>query len=237
MQTTIGLHIESLSDAMNKFLVVALLCLYIIGCSTTITTRINDRPVNDNIPSLNPIEYPFSTEDLDVMYRTVYGEVGKQEDQEIKAVCNVIYNRWQSGAWGNNLQEVLLAPKQFSVWNPGTRSRRFISSRYVYDMPRFDHVKTLCNEVIQDRLQGVDYSNGYNYYYHPHAMEPRCVRYKRIFVKLRLRHRGHIIIIWEKRYRCTRWRRLPPPWSHEYEERERIGQGIFLRKGITNVSY
>ncbi len=53
------------------------------------------------------------------MIRTVYGEAGGESAEGQEAVANVIRNRVLSGRYGQGYEDVITAPRQFSVWNPG----------------------------------------------------------------------------------------------------------------------
>lgn len=55
----------------------------------------------------------------DLMIRTVYGEAGGESAEGQEAVANVIRNRVLSGRYGQGYEDVITAPRQFSVWNPG----------------------------------------------------------------------------------------------------------------------
>lgn len=58
----------------------------------------------------------------DLAIRTILGEAGNQGDEGQAAVAHVLRNRLNSGAYGDKLEDVILAPKQFSVWNSGDRA-------------------------------------------------------------------------------------------------------------------
>jgi spore germination cell wall hydrolase CwlJ-like protein len=169
------------------------------------------------VPSNSNYSLYFDKEDLGWYYKTVYGEVRNQSDTEVKAVCQVIYNRLQSGIWGNSFRDVVLAPKQFSVWNKNDKQRRYLLSTRYYDTPNYDRVVSLCNGVLNERLRGVDHSNGINHFYHPAGMKSSCVKYKKFNKK-------------KRKFKCTRWRKLPPHWAYSYDHKVRIGSGVFFNK-------
>lgn len=148
--------------------------------------------------------------DLDYVYRTVYGEARSQSEEEIEAVVNVIYNRWRTGLWGDSIKQVVLAPYQFSVWNKRDPNRKIVRSPGIYDMPEFDRVKRLVDQVVEGRLAGarIDITSGATHYYHPRSMATKVVR-----------HQG-------KRIRVKR----VPSWAYAYISKTRIGDGWFLRK-------
>ena len=140
-------------------------------------------------------------------------------------MCQVIYNRLQSGLWGTNFKEVVLAPYQFSVWNKRGGQRRYLLNDNVTQDTDYERVKSICLSVLNERLNGVDTSRGINYFYHPQGMVPKCVKYKK-FGKKKRKFRKHSSF----RVVCTRWRKLPPRWAYNYPPRERIGAGVFFRR-------
>jgi spore germination cell wall hydrolase CwlJ-like protein len=186
--------------------------------SSSLSVGLSSSGYGYSTPATPREELRYDPDDLTWMYKTVYGEVRRQPDHEIKAVCQVIYNRLQSGLYGSSFEEVVLAPKQFSVWNKRGGQRRYLLSGNVETDTDYQRVQTICNSVIQERSSGVDTSRGINYFYHPQSMEPSCVKYKRVW----RHHRKH--------FKCTRWRKLPPRWAYNYHHRERIGAGVFFRK-------
>jgi hypothetical protein len=64
----------------------------------------------------------------DLFVRTLLGEAANQGEQGLAAVAHVINNRKNSGNYGDSLQDVILAPKQFSVWNSGDRAGDYARS-------------------------------------------------------------------------------------------------------------
>lgn len=196
---------------------------YLSACAAIVVnnspqTVYRDAYINRINPALVPLG-PFAQEDLEYMFKTVYGEVRNQGDKEIRAVCQVIYNRWQSGYFGSSLKEVVLADKQFSVWNYDDPQRPLLLDSLVNTYGGYERVQSICTSVVQERLQGMDTSNGINYFYHPYSMKAVCVN------KSYSRH--------HHRYKCTRWGRAKPRWIYTYEYKVRIGQGIFFRKQIS----
>ena len=73
---------------------------------------------------------PRSLDDITILALTIFGEARGQSNAGREAVANVILNRLdlrESGIgprnWGNTLQDVCLAPLQFSAWNEGDPNR------------------------------------------------------------------------------------------------------------------
>lgn len=218
---------------MRKLILV--LALGVQACTTTPTSQF-PQPYSSGLSSSGGASVSgsysaekiegFDEEDLTWYYKTVYGEVRQQRDHEVEAVCQVIYNRLESGLWGSTFKEVVLAPKQFSVWNHRGGQRRYLlSNNVIYDTD-YHRVKSICISVVKQRLSGVDTSRGLNYFYHPQSMEPSCVKYKKFKRHHKSRFKKHSTY----RVVCTRWRKLPPRWAYNYHHRERIGAGVFFRK-------
>ena len=68
-----------------------------------------------------------SARDYDLCARTVYGEMrGAPRVSQVAAV-HIIYNRWKSGKWGRSIGSVVLAPRQFSVWNDDDPNKAVIT--------------------------------------------------------------------------------------------------------------
>jgi hypothetical protein len=90
--------------------------------------------------------------------RTVLAEAGAESEQGQAAVAHVIRNRVNSGRWGDNAQDVVLAPRQFSPWNmtDGNDPRRFKP-----DSPEYQRVAKLWDDVhagtIEDPTRGALY--------------------------------------------------------------------------------
>lgn len=208
---------------MKRFLLTLLIGASAIACTTTPETPSSQSSFSSSGPQFSGSftttnHNKYEPEDLEWYYKTVYGEVRQQEDYEVRAVCQVIYNRLQSGLWGTSFKEVVLAPLQFSVWNRYGGQRRYLLNGNVTQTTDYERIKSICNSVLNERLSGVDTSRGINYFYHPNGMEPRCVKYKKFKKKKK------------SRFKCTRWRKLPPRWAYNYHHRERIGAGVFFRK-------
>ena len=62
--------------------------------------------------------------EIDLLARTIWGEARGEGTQGMHAVANVIMNRVKKGGWyGATVQDVVLKPYQFSVWNKGDPNR------------------------------------------------------------------------------------------------------------------
>lgn len=77
-------------------------------------------------PGLEPAKAPVQAQvapltgaDRDAVIRTIIGESGREPYEGQLGVAQVIRNRQLSGRYGKSASDVVYAPKQFSVWNPG----------------------------------------------------------------------------------------------------------------------
>ena len=52
-----------------------------------------------------------------MLARLVYREANTESIECQQAIVSVVINRWQSGLWGDTLEEVVYAPNQFSPAN------------------------------------------------------------------------------------------------------------------------
>lgn len=64
----------------------------------------------------------------DLAIRTILGEAGNQGEVGQAAVAHVLRNRLNSGGYGDKLENVILKPKQFSVWNQGDKAGDYARS-------------------------------------------------------------------------------------------------------------
>lgn len=107
---------------------------------------------------------------IEIVARTLYGEVAGQSFQQKLDVASVIMNRVKSGRWGNNPVSVCLWRKQFSCWNSGEGGLQ----------PRITRVTSAnrsfrdCLKVAQMLIDGTlkDTVNGADHYYNPKVANP-----------------------------------------------------------------
>ena len=119
-----------------------------------------------------PPPFPFSTDDVDALLRTVVGEVRSQGDLEIAAVVHVIYNRWRSGRFGKTLRHVVWKKGAFSCWNADDPNRVVISQPGVGYLARYTRIRNIALATLRNRVARsmVDPTYGANHYWHPEAM-------------------------------------------------------------------
>ena len=63
--------------------------------------------------------------EIDLLARTIWGEARGEGQTGMTAVANVVMNRVKKGGWwGATVQDVVLKPYQFSVWNDGDVNKK-----------------------------------------------------------------------------------------------------------------
>ncbi|RYC29683.1 hypothetical protein D3273_22675 [Lichenibacterium minor] len=108
-----------------------------------------------------------STRDLAI--RTIYGEAGGESDTGKAGVASVLKNRLASGQFGPDMQSVILAPKQFSLWNagdPAGDNARKLSA----NSPTYQRIGSIYDGVMSG--QTPDPTGGATHYYNPRAASP-----------------------------------------------------------------
>lgn len=58
--------------------------------------------------------YDITSVEREMLARLVYREANTESIECQQAIVSVVINRWQSGLWGDTLEEVVYAPNQFS---------------------------------------------------------------------------------------------------------------------------
>ncbi len=123
---------------------------------------------------------PVVNEDeVRLLSATVWGEARSEGEAGMRAVAHVMVNRIGE-RFGEDLATVILAPKQFSVWNRGDPNRRLVlglvrdPDRYVTDAAQWEAAQRIAREVLSG--QSVDPTGG-ALFYHTRAVRPRWARY------------------------------------------------------------
>lgn len=111
----------------------------------------------------------MSAADRDLMIRTIIGEAGGESQQGQIAVADVIKNRLASGGYGGNLHDVITAPKQFSVWNPGDPAGA-MASGVSADSAQYQRIAAIVDAVMAGKL--ADITGGAKNYYNPRGASP-----------------------------------------------------------------
>lgn len=128
---------------------------------------------------LSPFLWPDNS-DLDLMAITLWGEARSQEDDEIRAIANVMVNRAERSRDGT-LRSILLQPYQFSVWNKGDANYERVWNLRKNGCeinPRCLELRQIALDVLLERFYGVpncDETRG-AFFYHHGQVKPRWAK-------------------------------------------------------------
>jgi len=113
----------------------------------------------------------YQTEDkalVKLLAKTIWGEARNQGDIGMEAVCHVILNRVGQRETWSTVEQVVLSPKQFSVWNEYDvnygKLREDISHK-----KEFKKALQIAQKCLYD--DGEDITNGSNHY-HAKRVQP-----------------------------------------------------------------
>ena len=121
------------------------------------------------IPTSAAASAPMSSDARDLAIRTIYGEAGGEPDTGKAGVAAVLKNRLAGGQYGGDMQSVILAPKQFSLWNkgdPAGDSARKLSP----DSPSYQKIGQIYDGVMSGQIP--DPTGGATHYYNPNVASP-----------------------------------------------------------------
>lgn len=105
--------------------------------------------------------YPHSERDLDIMARTLWGEARGEGYRGMKAVANVIMNRYASNNWPDNVADVCLQPFQFSAWLDSDPNKALME-RVTTDNPDFRTALGIARLALTRQL--ADITGGADHY-------------------------------------------------------------------------
>ncbi len=77
-----------------------------------IDIKVDDKKMTHE-PSLT-CTYNITPSEREMLARLVYPEGNTESIECQKAIVSVVINRWQDGAWGNTLEDVVYYPSQFT---------------------------------------------------------------------------------------------------------------------------
>ena len=133
----------------------------------------------DSTPGAAPQTVPAVNEDeVRLLAATVWGEARSEGELGMRAVAHVMVNRI-GDRFGEDLATVILAPKQFSVWNRGDPNRRLVLNlvrdpdHYVTDAAQWETAQRIAREVLAG--QSVDPTEG-ALFYHTQGVRPSWAR-------------------------------------------------------------
>ena len=121
------------------------------------------------IPTSAAASAPMSSDARDLAIRTIYGEAGGEPDTGKAGVAAVLKNRLAGGQYGGDMQSVILAPKQFSLWNkgdPAGDNARKLSA----DSPSYQKIGQIYDGVMSGQIP--DPTGGATHYYNPNVASP-----------------------------------------------------------------
>lgn len=117
-------------------------------------------------------------EEVRLLAATAWGEARSEGEDGMRAVAHVMVNR-VGDRFGDDLETVILAPKQFSVWNAGDPNRPLVRNPERYarggsNQATWQVAQQVAREVLAG--QSVDPTNG-ALFYHTRAIRPWWSRY------------------------------------------------------------
>lgn len=95
----------------------------------------------------------MADDDLDILAWTMLGEAGGQGQQGMSDVAHVVLNRLNAGGYGGSIQDVALAPKQFSTWNSGSGGND-PKGKYPKSSDAFQRARQIAEQVIAGQIPG-----------------------------------------------------------------------------------
>ena len=126
-------------------------------------------PTARAIPTAAPSNAPMSSDARDLAIRTIYGEAGGEPAAGQAGVASVLKNRLAGGQYGDDMQSVILAPKQFSLWNKGdpagNSARKLDPSSSSYQK-----IGAIYDGVMSGQIP--DPTGGATHYYNPNVASP-----------------------------------------------------------------
>lgn len=116
-------------------------------------------------------------DEVRLLAATAWGEARSEGEVGMRAVAHVMVNRI-GPRFGEDLATVILAPKQFSVWNRGDPNRRLVlnlvrDESYATDAEQWAIAQRVAREVLSG--QSVDPTEG-ALFYHTRAVRPSWAR-------------------------------------------------------------
>lgn len=112
----------------------------------------------------------LTPQDRDMMIRTVIGEAADQPVEGQAGVASVIFNRLNSGNYGDSPTSVVLAPNQFKPWQ--TRARELLSINPTSD--QYNKVGAVVDAVASGKIP--DPTNGADHFLQPETVMSRYGR-------------------------------------------------------------
>ena len=95
----------------------------------------------------------MADDDLDILAWTMLGEAGGQGQGGMADIAHVVLNRLNTGKYGSSIQDVALAPKQFSTWNSGSGGND-PKGKYPKSSSEFQRARQIAEQVIAGQIPG-----------------------------------------------------------------------------------
>ncbi len=123
-------------------------------------------------------EAPLNEADARLLAATIFAEARSEGELGMRAVAHVIVNRIDA-RFGDNVENVILAPWQFSAWNARDRNRPLVENPELYatdgaNFAAWGTAQRVAREVLLG--QSNDPTGG-ALFYHARSVHPRWARY------------------------------------------------------------
>lgn len=105
-----------------KFIYICtILCIIIMTlivlCNDKCEAIIPEPEITDGVRTEQEYAYNITSVEREMLARLVYREANTESIECQEAIVSVVINRWQSGLWGDTLEEVVYAENQFAPAN------------------------------------------------------------------------------------------------------------------------
>lgn len=161
------------SDGFN----IALVCVGMVWVAalspepqTDLSTRMHK--LVDTRPAVS-FDVPTNDEAAEHMLALVLlGEAAHSSDDEVRAIVGVVLNRVASGAYGSQIEDVLMYQRKgvyaFTALDPKrAQPRRNVWARHLPKTHTYKRMRRIISDVLRD---GANHS--YTHYWHPAGMVP-----------------------------------------------------------------
>ena len=140
--------------------------------AATLATGVKNYGADNALPAFagggNGVAMPAAAQ-RDLAIRTAAGEAGGESPEGQAAVFHVMRNRASDGNYGRDLASVIMAPKQFSVWNPGDPAGN-IARNFDPNSLQYQRLGAIYDGVMGGSIP--DPTGGARNYYNPRAASP-----------------------------------------------------------------
>ena len=96
-------------------LAIVIICICVTQC--TARSAIVEEVVIVATNSTSEVAYNITSVEREMLARLVFREGNTESIECQRAIVSVVINRWQNGAWGDTLEEVVYAKNQFEPAN------------------------------------------------------------------------------------------------------------------------